>query len=67
MTELKKVPAYKKSKNTSGEFMSIVLSNVTSEGDLNTHNIHNYTAVCTMCVLFVAHWGRNIGVRDYNI
>jgi hypothetical protein len=35
--------------------MSIVLSSVTSEGDLNTHNIANYTAVCTMCVLCVEH------------
>jgi hypothetical protein len=53
--KLKRFVHTKNSKNTSGEFVSIVLSNVTSEGDLNTHNIHNYIAVCTVCILFVEH------------
>ena len=56
MTELKRfLRTKKKSKNTSEEFMSIVLSYVTSEGDLNTHNILNYAAVCAICILFVEH------------
>jgi hypothetical protein len=54
-----------KSRDTSGEFMSIVRSNVTSESDLNTHNMGNYRAAYAMYIyIYIVYETWSLTLRE---